>query len=169
MQIALLEEVGQSSRMFALRSRKAVKWARNALRIEINKRFPRLPVKKFNQAWHVIGGRRIYFRSRWEANYAFYLEWQKNQNMILAWEHEPKTFWFEGIRRGCVSYLPDFLVTQIDGSKQWIEVKGFMDGKSLTKIRRFKQYFPEEVFLLVDAKWYKANGKILSKLIPGWH
>jgi len=88
--------------------------------------------------------------------------------MIKEWYHEPKTFWFEGIKRGCVTYLPDFQVINNDGSHEWIEVKGFMDAKSRTKINRFRKYFPEEKLRIVNSKWYKANKKKLSLIIPGW-
>ena len=50
--------------------------------------------------WREIAGRRIYFRSRWEANYARYLQWLKDRGEIVDWEYEPETFWFEKIKRG---------------------------------------------------------------------
>lgn len=118
--------------------------------------------------WRTVGGKRHYFRSLWEANYAFYLEWKKQKSWITEWEHEPKTFWFEGIKRGCVSYLPDFSVTDIDGNIFWVEIKGWMDPKSKTKIKRFAKYFPEEKLIVIDAAWYKSNSSKLSKFVPGW-
>jgi hypothetical protein len=123
---------------------------------------------KFKQGWREFGGRRIFFRSQWEANYGKYLEWQKERGMIKEWEHEPLTFWFEGIKRGCVTYLPDFKVTNNDGTHEWMEVKGHMDAKSKTKINRFRKFFPQEKLRLIDAKWYKANRQKLSLIIPGW-
>src|ERR1700751_1727687 len=68
----------------------------------------------------------------------------KKHHKILDWEHEPKTFWFEGIKRGCVSYKPDFRVIELNGSSIWYEVKGYYDTKSITKHKRFAKYFPEE-------------------------
>jgi len=62
--------------------------------------------------WRVIGGIRKYYRSKWEANYARYLEWLKSKGEIQGWLHEPETFWFDGIKRGCLSYLPDFRVVE---------------------------------------------------------
>ena len=109
------------------------------------------------QGWKEIAGRRIFFRSRWEYIYGAYLEFLKKNGAILEWEHEPKTFWFEGIKRGCVSYKPDFLVTNDDESTEWIEVKGYYDAKSLTKIKRFRKYFPQEKLTVVDSKWFKSN------------
>ena len=89
----------------------------------------------------IVGGKRKdlesdYFRSKWEANYARYL----NQ-MEINWEYESKTFWFEDIRSGTTSYTPDFYLPD---SGRWFEVKGQWDSKSKTKLRRFKKYHPDE-------------------------
>lgn len=109
----------------------------------------------------------IYVRSTWEANYSRYLNFLVNQNQIKYWEYEPKTFYFEKIKRGSRSYTPDFRITNIDGSHYWVEVKGYMNSESATKIKRFKKYFPEEKFILVDKEWFKANKK-MRLLIPDW-
>jgi hypothetical protein len=77
--------------------------------------------------------------------------------VIKEWEHEPKTFWFEEIKRGTRSYLPDFKVTYWDGNHEWIEVKGYFDRKSLTKIKRFRKYYPQEILRIIDSEWFKAN------------
>lgn len=74
--------------------------------------------------------------------------------IIKAWEHEPKTFWFNEIKRGTRSYLPDFKVTVPDGSHYWVEVKGYFDSKSLTKIKRFNKYYPQERLLVVSKEWF---------------
>ncbi len=121
-----------------------------------------------SQAWREIGNKKIFARSIWEANYARYLEFLKQHKKILDWEHEPKTFWFEGIKRGCVSYKPDFQVFDIDGSWVWHEVKGYLDNKSITKHKRFKKYFPEEKLFIIDKTWFSRNSKQLSGLISGW-
>lgn len=61
------------------------------------------------------GGRRddlgdTWFRSSWEANYARYLNLLMRMKLVTEWSYEPETFWFNGVRRGCVSYRPDFRV-----------------------------------------------------------
>lgn len=126
------------------------------------------PLVKSNSGWRTIGETKAYFRSTWEFNYACYLQFLKERNQILDWKHEPKTFWFEQIKRGVRSYLPDFQITNLDKSTQWIEVKGYYDAKSLTKIKRFKKYYPEEKLTLVDSSWFKENSKKLKNIIPGW-
>lgn len=118
--------------------------------------------------WREIGGKRKYFRSRWEANFARILEKRKQSGEIIEWLHEPKTFWFEGIKRGCVSYLPDFMVTLPDGSEEFYEIKGWMDDRSITKLKRMKKYHPKVVLHLVDSKAYKKIEKEMAGSIEGW-
>lgn len=124
--------------------------------------------KAFAAGWRVIGGQRIYCRSAWEANYARYLEWLKGIGQILDWRHEPLTFWFHGIKRGVCSYLPDFCVIELGGIDVYHEVKGFMDPKSRTKIKRMAKYHPTVKLIVVDAKCYRSIAKQVSRIIPGW-
>lgn len=84
------------------------------------------------------------FRSGWELTYAIYLESLRTAKAIAKWEYEPHRFIFEAIQRGNNSYLPDFKITELDGSHWWAEVKGHFDPKSKTKLKRMKKYFPQE-------------------------
>lgn len=118
--------------------------------------------------WREIGGKRKYFRSRWEANYARYLEFLKVQKQIKDWEHESKVFWFEGIKRGCVSFLPDFEITELNNTLSYHEVKGWMDDRSKTKLRRMKIYYPDVILKVIDAQWFKRNSRNLTSIIYGW-
>jgi hypothetical protein len=120
----------------------------------------------WKQGWREIGGVRKFYRSRWEANYGRYLEFLRVNGKIQSWKHESKTFWFEGIKRGCRSYLPDFLVVNNDGTEEYHEVKGYMDSRSLTKLKRMKKYYPEVKLLVVGAEWFKANMKRLREFVP---
>lgn len=119
-------------------------------------------------AWHEIGGKRSYYRSKAEANYARFLEWQKTTGQITDWEHEPKEFWYEAIRRGVRSYKPDFSVTLLDGRVEWREVKGYMDSKSRTKIKRFAKYYPTETLVVIDSKTLRQMANTVAKVVPGW-
>lgn len=117
--------------------------------------------------WREIADRRHYFRSRWEANYARYLQWLKERGDILEWEYEPETFWFEGIKRGVRSYLPDFRVHELNGSKPIHEVKGWMDARSKTTLKRMAKYHPDQTIILIREKDYKALSRF-SALVEGW-
>lgn len=119
------------------------------------------------KGWRTIGGKRHYFRSQWEMNVACYLEFIKNQGQITDWEYEPETFWFHRISRGIRSYCPDFRLHYPDGRIIYWEVKGFMDSKSRTKIKRMRKYYPQEVLEVVDAKRYRRLQRSAA-MIPGW-
>ena len=80
-----------------------------------------------------LGG--VYFRSAVEANIARYFNF-----VGVKWEYEPKEFVFP-IRRGIRSFRPDFYLPEED---RWVEVKGWLDRESMTRLRRFKKYYPEE-------------------------
>jgi hypothetical protein len=122
----------------------------------------------WKQDWAEIGGKRNFYRSRWEYRYALYLDFMKKHKHILDWEHEPKTFYFEGIKRGTTNYKPDFQVLFPSGNHEWIEVKGYMDSKSVTKIKRMAKYHPEEKLRVVNGEWFKNNAPMLKKVLPSW-
>lgn len=126
------------------------------------------PECSWKASWIEVGGKRFYSRSRWEANYGRYLQWLKNNNQIKDWEHEPETFWFDGIKRGCVSYLPDFRVTLPSGAVEYHEVKGWMDARSKTKIERMAKYHPEVTLKVINAPAYKALARSVARIVPGW-
>lgn len=121
----------------------------------------------WKSGWREVGGKRFYARSKWEANYARYLEFQKQHGLILEWKYEPKTFWFLEIKRGSRSYLPDFEVTTINGV-EYHEVKGWMDRRSITKLKRMAKYYPDVPVVLKDSGWFRDNTIRLRTLIQGW-
>ena len=129
---------------------------------------PNVKRGSWKAGWRDIGGRRVYFRSRWEANYGRYLEWLRVNGHIRSWEHEPETFWFESIKRGVRSYLPDFLVTEQNGDKAYHEVKGWMDSRSKTTISRFRKYYPQHKLIVIEAKAYHSIERKVSGLVSGW-
>jgi hypothetical protein len=109
----------------------------------------------WKQAWHEVGGKRFYARSSWEYEYAKILEFRKRIGAIKEWEHEPETFWFEKIKRGCRSYTPDFRVTHLNGDIEYHEIKGWMDDRSKTKIKRMAIYHKNVKLVVIDSKTYK--------------
>jgi hypothetical protein len=129
---------------------------------------PKVSRGNWKAGWREIGGCKKYYRSRWEANYARYLEWLKSRGLIQGWEHEPETFWFDKIKRGIRSYLPDFRVTEIDESVTYYEVKGWFDARSKTAVARMGRYHPTIKLVLVFEKQYKQAAAIASALIPDW-
>jgi hypothetical protein len=126
-----------------------------------------------------VGNQRHYFRSAWEANYARYLEWLREHGAIQAWNYEPRCFWFNqpktingkrlvGVKRGVVSYLPDFEVMEKNGAIGYYEVKGHMDGRSKTKIARMRRYYPEFPLIVIGKRQYGEIASKVGALISGW-
>lgn len=118
--------------------------------------------------WRDVGPQRIYARSRWEANIARMLEFRRLAGDIITWEHEPVTFWFEKIKRGVRSYKPDFRVTEKGREPYFIEVKGWMDARSKTTLKRMAKYHPSVKIDLIDSKRYAVINKQLRHIIPNW-
>lgn len=130
------------------------------------KRQPR--AYKSNQGYRVVGGRKIYFKSGWEVNFAIYCEFLKKKFVIIDWLYEPATFWYNNIKRGVRSYKPDFKIIRENGTHYWVEVKGYMDAKSKTKIKRFNKYYPEEELHVVDRNWFIRTQRELPLLTQSW-
>jgi hypothetical protein len=121
----------------------------------------------YKQFWAIVGDSKpIYFRSSWEYYYSLFLEKLKQDGKIIKWEHEPHCFWFEKIKRGVRSYLPDYRVTHLDGKIEYVECKGYMDDKSKTKMKRMALYHPLVNIRLVDKEWFLKNLKSLKALEP---
>lgn len=140
-----------------------------AMKTKVGKGVPINPRKaSWKAGWREIGGVRKYYRSRWEANYARYLVAAKEEKLIADWKHEPTTFWFEAIKRGTRSYLPDFLVVGIDGSEIYHEVKGWMDDRSKTKLKRMRIYHPAVVLKVIEKPEYLAIAKDWCEKISDW-
>lgn len=107
----------------------------------------------------------VYFRSKWEANYALYLDFLIKQNEIKNWEYEAETFFFEQIKLGTRSYRPDFKIYNPDDTVEYHEVKGYMDSRSKTKLKRMEKYFPEVKLILIDREYYAGMLKKLKGVI----
>jgi hypothetical protein len=112
-----------------------------------------------------INGKDIFFRSSWEANYALYLDFLIKAKQIKKWEYEIDTFWFEKIKRGIRSYKPDFKIFNNNGSIEYHEVKGYMDKKSITKIKRMAKYYPKIKLIVIDQYSYKDIKKKVGKML----
>lgn len=119
------------------------------------------PYTNTTKGWREIEGKKYFFKSRWEMNAARLLSFQKRE-----WEYEPKTFWFEKIKRGVRSYTPDFFLPK---ENIYIEVKGWMDTKSKTKLKRMAKYYPNTKIELWDEDFFRAlKRQGIGKLVPGW-
>ena len=116
-------------------------------------------------SWVELGGKRFYTKSLAEKRFAMYLQYLKEHNEIKDWEYEPETFWFLEIKRGVRSYKPDFKIIRLDDKHFFVEIKGFMDAKSVTKIKRFAKYYPNETLKVIKSDGISKNAAILKGLI----
>jgi hypothetical protein len=117
---------------------------------ESNKRI----VKVFNnqRVTAVFSDRTYHFRSKFEYNWALYLDFLKETHEIIEWRYEPEWFYFNGEKRGATKYLPDFRVIEKLGNIVWQECKGWHEGDTNTKLRRMAKHYPDTVFDLVLMK-----------------
>jgi len=125
-----------------------------------------------SRGWRVIGGVRRYFINRMEADYFRYLSWLKGKGLIREFEHQPKRefdFMKFGVRRGPSSfYRADFRVEQVKAGEYYVEVKGYMDPKSKTKLKRMSKYYSDvrvDVVVVKDMIDIEASA---GMLIKGW-
>jgi hypothetical protein len=116
------------------------------------------------RGWFNINGKRMFFRSTWEANYALYLDFLVKQNEITSWEYEVDVFIFHKIQSGTRSYRPDFKV-KIGDRFEYHEVKGWMLPKNRTQFRRMRIYYPDVKLIVVDRVAYADLKKKLGKML----
>ncbi len=120
------------------------------------------------KGWVEMDGKRMYLKSNWERRYCLYLSLMVKHKYIVDYHYEPETFWFEGIKRGTASYLPDWKVEFPSGKVEYYEVKGYETPKDRTKYKRMKKYHPNIKLNVVDGKWFKENGSKLKSIIKEW-
>lgn len=107
-----------------------------------------------------INGREYFFRSEAEAMVAHAL-----LAMKWAWEYEPTEFEFP-LKRGIRFFRPDFRAWPEASPEEWhwMEVKGYWNRESKTKLRRFARYYPQEagrLIIVTDAR--KTAEELLSE------
>lgn len=102
-----------------------------------------------NKLTHItINGRDYHFKSKFEANWALYLSFLQDTEVIKDWFYEDKTFYFEGETSAPVQYTPDFRIV-IVGGEYFQETKGYFEGKDNSRFRRLIKHYPDTVIDLV--------------------
>ena len=79
----------------------------------------------------------IFMRSGWERDCA---RWFNHQGWN-DWIYEHRVYVFDNERRGAISYLPDFY---IPSQNILVEIKGYLDSKGRSSLKKFKRYYPDE-------------------------
>jgi len=128
--------------------------------------------KRYNASWkcgwRTVGLVTCFFRSRWEANYARYLEFLKQSGDIISWEHECVVFSFPTKELGCYNYLPDFKVTKKDSTIEYHEVKGWFDERSKLIFKSMEEYYQDVVIVVIDKKYYEKLDLDYKDVINEW-
>ena len=78
----------------------------------------------------------LFCRSRWESNTLRFF-----QHQGLEFIYEPRVFFFDKIKRGTLSYMPDVYIPSLD---IYVEIKGQLTPKGKVAIKRFQKYYPDE-------------------------
>lgn len=110
----------------------------------------------------------LFVRSSWEANVARICMFQKKSGLIYDWLFESIEFEFP-VKRGCRTYIPDFTIYDTSSSEpRYLEVKGYMDQKSRTKLKRMGKYFPGIRVDIIAAKEMRRLSKSYKGIIENW-
>ena len=117
------------------------------------------------RGYYDINGGKMFFRSKWEANYALYLDFLVKYKQIRKWEYEPDVFIFSKIKFGTRSYKPDFKVYNDDKNFEYYEIKGHMTARSKTQIKRMAKYYPDIRLIIIAGDVYEDIRKKLGKLL----
>ncbi len=109
----------------------------------------------------IFDGQAYHFRSKFERNWAAYLQFLVETGEIERWEYEPVTFYFAGEKTAPVQYTPDFRIW-VKGELNFYyqETKGHFDGKTNKKFQRLDKHFPHVIIELVLMSIPKSKKQI---------
>lgn len=100
---------------------------------------------KYRAIKTVYNGRR--FDSKAESRWAMFYEQELENGRIILIEYQPVVELLPRPNR--VKYVADFLITWPDGSKEYIDVKGFQTAVFKLKHKMFKHFHPDKKLTLV--------------------
>ena len=128
--------------------------------------------KNHHAGKRTIGGETRHFPNRWEANYYRYLHWLESRKEIITFWYQPDYYEFP-VQHGTTRYRPDFHVRTQDPDSDYfieylVEIKGWMDAASKTKLNRMKKYHPEIEVRVVTWPDMQALSKQVGGIIEGW-
>ena len=111
-----------------------------------------------------VGGKTCHFRSKMEYRYARYLELLKTSGHIVDWNYERTKFVFPTEMTGAKQFLIDFDVLTIQGEIVHHEVKGYLDSRDITKLRRVAKHYPNARIHLAMGNIPRQAGKGSNRL-----
>ena len=84
------------------------------------------------------------YASKWEMQYAAYLDLRKTVGQVKDWQYEPDTL----VCAGGTKYTPDFRVTYPDDAREYHEVKGFWRTQDKVRMREAAVVSPLPIVLV---------------------
>ena len=121
------------------------------------------PVLEFAEHMKKKTGK-THWKSKTEAMYAFYLDYQKTTGEISKWEYEGLKFKIgdasevEGGKRSGAYFTPDFLVVFPDGHMELHEIKGGGYCREAARVR----------FLAARKQWPEFTWRMITKQRRDW-
>jgi len=114
-------------------------------------------MNKYNNKKIVIDG--IEFDSKDEGMFYKYLLDLKAKSKIINFELQPKyelihSFKYFGKIRRAITYTPDFLIYNLDGTEELIDIKGFSTQQGEMRRKLFEYKYPD-----IKLKWIARNKK----------
>lgn len=128
-----------------------------------------------------------FYCSGWERDFARFLVFLQEHNVIEGWEYEPYEFSFQGLgyARGPFNYKPDFIIRfsnklpkkkinqlkpvfkdmVIPGELVYVEVKGQETGKDRNKWRRFRKHVTDKLSIVKRPEMIEIQNRFP---VRGW-
>lgn len=120
---------------------------------------------KYKSKSIVVDG--ISFDSKEEARYYEYLKKLKAQDKIQNFELQPKlilieSFKYFGKTERSMTYTPDFLIYHVDGSTEYVDVKGYstQQGEIRKKLFKYRYRNSKLTWVASNYKWGNEYGWI---------
>jgi hypothetical protein len=121
-----------------------------------------IPYGRARGQHEVVNGKSVYLKSQVEVRFLTIGQRLQQTGAVLEVEYEPKTFWFDDIRRGTCSYTPDFRFLWADNEEEvYYETKSTngLRQKDVTKYRRMAKRYPEVKLVLVLPREPRGSSK----------
>lgn len=102
----------------------------------------------------------IIYDSTLEARYAAELDYRLKANEIKEWERQVK---FPLVVNNILicTYIIDFVITKNDGTKEYIEIKGFETKDWKIKKKLFTALFPGLNYSIIKSKWTNEKKSVI--------
>jgi hypothetical protein len=101
------------------------------------------------------------FKSAWERNV-----YRVFRNLRYEIQYESERFRFPEPYRRSIDYCPDFFIRK-GTEERLVEVKGWLDGPSKTRLMGFRKFYPERVKQLLVVTRDRGNVEWVRTHLPG--